>query len=391
MLPARSIRRLFGRPLGLALMLALLPSPRVTSAVEEVVYRKDGVEMSVAGKLLLQAQDGGVMLVDRAGAYWTIQPDEIVSRKQNDQEFKPFSAKEMEEALLAELPDGFHIHTTDNYVICYDTSRHYAVWCGGLLERLRRAFTAFWDRAGLDISKPDFPLVAIIFADQNEYQRYARPELGGAANSVIGYYSLQSNRVTMYDLTGVQAILQAGDARSSPAEINQMLSRPQAEPLVSTIIHEATHQIAYNCGVHARFADIPVWVSEGIALYFETPDLSSTTAWRGIGSVNRPRLAAFQRDLLSGKLGSLESLVLDDERMRDLRQGGDAYAEAWALCYYLMKRKPREFTAYLKELSEKKPMFWDEPEDRLLTFRKHLGGSPSEIQPDFLRYMQTVK
>ena len=36
-----------------------------------------------------------------------------------------------------------------------------------------------------------------------------------------------------------------------------------------TIIHEATHQTAYNVGVHARFADQPRWLVEGLAMMFE--------------------------------------------------------------------------------------------------------------------------
>jgi hypothetical protein len=121
------------------------------------------------------------------------------------------------------------------------------------------------------------------------------------------------------------------------------------------------------------------------------PDLSNSSGWRGMGAVNAPRLATFQRNLITGRLGTLESLVATDQRMRDLREGTNAYAEAWALCYYLMRRHPREFAAYMRELSAKKPMFWDEPEERLALFQKHLGGSPAEMQEDFLRYMQTLR
>ncbi len=358
--------------------------------VEQVVFKRDGREQTVAGKLLVRAQDGGLMLVDATGAYWMIQPGELVSRTTTKNEFKPLSSKQMEEKLLDEFPD-FHVHTTDNYVICYNTTRQYAVWCGSLFERLRRAFTNYWDRAGIEMHRPDFPLVAIVFADQASYFRYAQPEIGAAAQKVVGYYSLQSNRMTMYDLTGVQAILQAGDIRSSRSDINVMLSRPQAVPLVSTIIHEATHQVAFNSGMHERFADIPLWVSEGLAMYFETPDLTSASGWRGIGAVNVSRLTTFQRGLVSGRLGSLESLVATDDRMRNLGEGANAYAEAWALCYYLIRRKPREFAAYLSDLSEKKPMFWDQPEERLEAFEDHLDASPAEIQNDFLRFMQNIR
>ena len=60
---------------------------------------------------------------------------------------------------------------------------------------------------------------------------------------------------------------------------------------VSTIVHEATHQIAFNSGLHQRLSDCPKWFSEGVAMYCETPDLKSSEGWAGIGAVNRNRLA----------------------------------------------------------------------------------------------------
>jgi hypothetical protein len=258
------------------------------------------------------------------------------------------------------------------------------------LERLRRAFVNYWDRAGMELVSPEFPLVAVIFADQESYRQYSQRELGDASGSIVGYYSLETNRVTMYDLTGVQALLQAGNRRTTAADINRMLAQPRAEPLVATVVHEATHQIAFNCGMHARFADIPLWVSEGVALFFETPDLSSSRGWRGIGAVNRSRLATFRQNAANGRLGKIESLIDDDKRMRDLNGGVDAYAEAWAMVYYLMRRNPKEFADYLAELSTKTPMLWDKPPARRADFTRHLGEI-DQFQADYLQFMQNVQ
>ena len=40
-------------------------------------------------------------------------------------------------------------------------------------------------------------------------------------------------------------------------EINQMLSQPAATPLVATVVHEATHQIAFNCGMQTTLRRYP--------------------------------------------------------------------------------------------------------------------------------------
>src|SRR5262245_4562548 len=152
-----------------------------------------------------------------------------------------------------------------------------------------------------------------------------------------------------------------------------MLSQPEAIPLVATIVHEATHQIAFNCGLQTRYADIPLWLCEGMAVYFEAPDLTSTRGWRGIGKVNYPRLETFRRNLPRWSDDSLNSLVSDSRRFRDPRAASDAYADAWALNYYLIKYRPDEYVAYLKMLSEKEPLLEDDPKTRLAEFRQHFG------------------
>ena len=129
--------------------------------------------------------------------------------------------------------------------------------------------------------------MAVVFNDRRSYIAFAQAEVGEAAQSIIGYFSLTTNRMTMYDLTGVEA-LDHGRKRGTQAEINQVLSQPDAERTVATIVHEATHQIAFNCGLHTRLSDCPHWFSEGIAIYFEAPDLSSPRGWRNVaGSTTR--------------------------------------------------------------------------------------------------------
>ena len=44
------------------------------------------------------------------------------------------------------------------------------------------AFTNDWARKGFELSEPEFPLVAVVFADRRSYEKFARPELGEAAD-----------------------------------------------------------------------------------------------------------------------------------------------------------------------------------------------------------------
>ncbi len=233
--------------------------------------------------------------------------------------------------------------------------------------------------------------MAIVFAERSTYVKYSQPELGEAADAIIGYFSLRTNRMTMYDLTGVEQFARALDRRASATQINQILARPDAERTVATIVHEATHQIAFNCGLHRRFSDCPLWFSEGIAVYFEAPDLNSAKGWKTIGAVNRVRLEQFRSYLKVRPADSLVSLVSKDDRLRGTKTAPDAYAEAWALTYFLNKQRPKEYVDYLSMLSKKKPLFWDEPETRLSEFKAAFGEDLGALDAEFLRFMAKVR
>ena len=340
--------------------------------------------------MIVEASDGGVLLQTADGQLWTIEADEVVRRTRLDKPFAPLSHKELSEQLLADLPAGFRTHLTPHYVVAYNTSRAYAQWASSLLERLHKAFTNYWENEGLELREPEFPLPVLIFADRQAYDHFSRDDLPGGTGAIIGFYSLRSNRVNMFDLTGAEALRGDDARRGSMREINQMLSQPEALPLVATIVHEATHQITFNCGLQQRYADIPLWLCEGMAVYFEAPDLSSTRGWRGIGRVNYARLSTFRRNLSVWHNGSLTALLGDNRRFRDPRTAADAYADAWALNYYLIKYEPKAYTAYLEMLAKKTPFIEDGSETRMAEFREHFGDL-SELEQRFLKQMSRVK
>ena len=149
--------------------------------------------------------------------------------------------------------------------------------------------------------------------------------------------------------------------------------------------------MAFNCGMHDRYADIPLWFSEGLAIYFETPDLRSTRGWRGIGSVNRVRLSEFRRYLRNRPSDSLKTLLDTDERFRNARTAPQAYAEAWALNYFLINKRSEDYAAYLKLLSSKKPLLYDDPAERIEEFKRFFGEDLNQLNAEFLRSMRAVR
>lgn len=359
-------------------------------SMDRVVCKREGKELKLEGRIEVEAEDGGILLLTRDGILWPIPAEELVKTEKDDKEFKLHTKEELARSLTKTFAPGFRIHHTKHYVFCYNTSSAYAQWVGSLYERLYSGFFNYWQRRGIELHEPDAPLVAVIFDSQQTYAAYSQADLGNSAQNIIGYYSLLTNRVNMYDLTGTDA-MEGGNAKNSAAKINAILSRPEAERTVATIVHEATHQLAFNSGLHVRLADIPFWVSEGLAIYFETPDLQSAKGWRSIGGVNRVNLLNFRQYMQTRTKDGFKSLIGDDTRFRDSKLASQAYAEAWTLSYYLNQRKSEAYVAYLKELSQSKPLVSETPEDRMALFRKHFGEDLSALEEDFLKFAQGLQ
>lgn len=360
---------------------------RLDVAREAVRVRTETGERRLEGNVVVEALDGGLLLELADQRLETVAPEAIVAREAIADSGEPPTARELGRRILAELPAGFDQLSTKHYVICFDTSRAYAQWCGGLFERLHEAFGNFWRHAGFEVHEAGRPLVVVIFADRQRYEAFAAEDLGAAANRVVGYYNLLSNRVTTFDLTGSDAIARRPGRSAGRAGL-EILARPEAAGLVATLVHEATHQTAFNCGLHRRLAPVPLWVSEGVATYFETPDLASERGWRGMGGINRPRL---ERYLAAQRPGSIPAIVLDDEPFRRADEALDNYARAWALTYFLVQTRREAFVSYLRILAEKPPFATDSPEIRRQDFLDAFGSTPEELEEPLLKFATRLR
>lgn len=354
------------------------------AALDRLQFRQEGVDRDLEGKVQVKAADGGMMFMSRDGRLWLVQPNEIIEFEQTAGDFEPLTPEELAENFLAGLPEGFRVHQTAHYVFCYNTSEAYAEWLAALYERLYRGFLNYWEKKGLDLEEPKLPLAVIVFDRQGPYLEYAQRDFGSDPGTIIGYYHMLSNAVVMYDLTGTQ---DGGQRPRTRAEVNRMLSQPAAAAMVATIVHEATHQLACNTGLQARFSDTPFWVSEGLAIYFEAPDLKSRSGWRGIGNVNWVRLNQMRTYLSTRPANSLVTLLQDDTRFHEAGEILNAYAEAWALNHYLLTRHEDKYLAYLRDQMEKKPLVEGTPASRLEEFKRHFGEDLSELDEDFIRYV----
>ena len=381
--PAPSCHRFIAIPLVIALAASSLPARAAEPLVRVTVRAATGEATTLTGRILTEAQDGGILLETRDGRLHTILPEQLQQRTETSDEFRPLDADELGRQLRDEFGPEFEIVTTRRYVICTNAGRRYAEWCGSLFERLMNAFLTHWRVRPLRLSEPDRPLVAIVFASQGQFAEYATADAGAAVAAVPGYYSIRTNRVVLYDLT-------AGPG-AAPARTLAEIGRKVAEaPLsVATVVHEATHQIAFNCGLHTRYADNPLWLTEGMAMYFETPDLESRSGWRTVGRPNTARLTQFLDYARRRPADSLATLVSTDARFTDAETAGDAYAEAWALSYFLIKTRRQEYVDYLDRLSQKRRLFWDTAEQRRAEFEAAFGDAAA-LDRQFVAWIARV-
>ena len=357
--------------LGTLLIVFLVAGVGMAPAVETVRVREQAqgrqpVTREIVGEILVEAQDGGLMLQSDDGRIWTIQPEQIVDRRSDDQPLVPIDAVEMERRMLAEMPQGFRVYRTANYVIPHDTDEAYVKRVGELLERLHRGFFAFWANQRWKLPQPRFPLVALVLRDRQAFLEHAGEEIGETAKVVIGYYHLESNRVTTFQI-------------------------PNLERNIATIVHEATHQLAYNCGMQQRFADNPMWVSEGLAMFFEAPDFNNPRGWRTIGLPNRVNLDRWKRYLPKRPEESLATLLADDVRFGSSATAEDAYAEAWALTFFLIKTHRDQYVEYLRQLSQCRPLVTKSKRERIEMFEEAFGADLATIDRALLAYIQRLR
>lgn len=344
---------------------------------------------TVCGEVVREYGDGSLLMLAPDGRLLSLDGSDIRESRPSPQAMQVATVEQVAESLRVVLGQEFQFHQSKHYVIAYNTNLAYAEWVGQLFERLYRGFRNYWETRRMELKEPRFPLVAIVFSNKSSYLAYAQRDIGDSAGSLFGYYNMNTNRMVMYDLTGVDGLVPQGQKVSTHALINQVLSQPQSERTVATIVHEAVHQLAFNLGLQVRLADNPLWLSEGLAMFFESPDLRSPQGWK-MGNVNYHNLRLFAQYSGRRSQDSLMNLIRDDQRFKDPETVADAYPESWALTYFLMKARGKQFVEFMKEIGKLEPLDETSAEGRVELFSKHFGDL-SKLERDFVTYMKRVR
>lgn len=288
-----------------------------------------------------------------------------------DEPFVPLSTDQIRNRLeRTDYPD-YRVLTTSHYVIFYQSREPFARDSAKLLEDIYDGLMDACRRHGFPVHDSEFPLVAVIFATEEDFRRHKH-----VAPEVQAYYEFYPNRIFFYEKS----------VRDRNEPQLTMLRKPQ------TVAHEGVHQILANIGVQPRKADWPLWLIEGFAEYCATPTPTRKGAvWNHLGSINALHMATLREldDPLSNQVSGGDdpsagpgraSRMIDIESLVTKSQLTPTdYAQAWALTHYLAQRRYNDFLPYLKAMSAMPPLVPWTPEQHLAEFRKYFGNDLARL------------
>lgn len=310
------------------------------------------------------------LLLDREGRLLNIDPSQARNVQTTTSPFRCYSPGALRNRLSGEFGKAYDISSTGHYLVVHPRGRG-SEW-SQRFEDLYRSFVHYFKVRGFTVRDPEFPLVAVVLPTRTEFLRYAAREGTQIDSGVLGYYSPMSNRVALYDL----------EADRDRADWSRN---------ADTIIHEATHQTAFNTGIHNRFMQSPRWVVEGLGTLFEAPGVWNSRQYTRLQDrLNEGRLADFHHFTAQiGKPGYLAEMVSSDRHFNT--QPAEAYAAAWAWTHYLVEKLPRQY-AKLLALTARRPDFQAYTSNqRLADFSAAFGANLRLLQSQFSKYMETVR
>lgn len=258
-------------------------------------------------------------------------------------------------------------------------------------EALYYAFFQHFERKGFQLRPPAARLMVTVFDSQRGFEAYLGHKM---PNHLVGTYHPESNRLVVYDLNQNHGVLANKEkALKSGQKIALDVDRVNyvqaverwardacTDANIATTMHEAAHQVSFNCGLLNRRGDMPIWLAEGLACYCEATDKGS---WQGIGQPNPERLRVLAQVVSGkGKLIPLADLVGPADWRKDGRTLPVGYAQSWALFHLLMHERPKALREYLKLVHERQT-----PDHRLTDFRQAFGADLARLDRELADYV----
>jgi hypothetical protein len=350
----------------IAVSLAAMVATRTAAEPAPFMMRTLVNDRTIEGQPLAWASEQ-VLLLGRDGALYDFRPADAKHSKKTAKVYAGYTTGEMQALLRTEFDRRFDISISPHFVVVRPRGR--GVEWSRRLESLYSGFTHYMSVRGFRIAEPPTPLAAVVFPTRDEYYKYATSQGTTLAEGTLGHYDGQSNRIYMYDL---------GDDASADWSSN-----------AETIIHEATHQTAYNVGIHHRFAEQPRWLVEGLAMMFEAPGVWSSASFHSQADrLNRYRLQEFRNGTDARSETWVGELVASDRPFETRTL--EAYADAWVLTFYLCETRPQEYAAYLTRAAKRELFSTYSPAQRVADFTSCFGHDLKQLTAHLERFVEKL-
>jgi hypothetical protein len=337
-------------------------------------------------------------LLDATGALHEIKLADVTAHRLLEAPFRPETVVEARDRLRREAPRGMEVAAKGRYVVCAPVGQ--AAAYAALLDEVYNSFWRHFSRRNFGLQPPEFPLTATVFANREQFVAHARQDYPHLPANLQGYYHRRTNRITLYAESPLTASRLRGDdatEREAARSMDRGLSPPPATLPASidagardTLIHEATHQLAFNLGLHSRLAETPRWITEGLAMLLEEDSRRDDTGGRNPSErINRSRYIWFRNYLQQRR--PAKSLVPLLERDEPLSAAPlDFYSEAWALSFYLAETRPSEYARYLRGVAARDPLRPYPPEERLADFQAAFSRDLDHFEGQYLRFLKQI-
>lgn len=334
------------------------------TSADEFLYRTEaGENVRLEGKLLGSGQ--GVLALELADGSVKLVPQALVMERKPTDGPTPLTPEQM----AAELEEKFGKERFRSGIkqpfVCglvlaapltsrveESRARAFLKKAADFMKRIETVFETFARTARIPLEDPRYPLVALIFETDEDFEAYAEEITGGrglSAGNIAGFYSGLTNIL----------VLRMSECHT-----------------FETPLHEAIHQQVYNRKLIQRLSPAPAWFNEGLATAFEG---------NGDRISNGPtRVNAFYARR-AGRRSALnwDEVVEHDAAFRGDIFASDAYMHGWGLHWMTLNHYSDEYRKYVAHLASLEPLTKRSSRQQWQDFVEYFGKEPTELQIEF--------
>lgn len=333
------------------------------------VREDDGNTATVEARFVGERQ--GHLALERTDGRIEIVPQDRILKRQTADDPTPITCATALTRLTEQFGrDKFRGHADSTYVIGlvlseplqkqYDAKAAALLKKGaGFMKLVEKVFLEFVDDLKIEIVKPRYPLVLLIFETDDDFIKYTNEATGGkglSAGNILGYYS---------GLT------------------NHLVIRMSECHTFETPLHEAIHQQVYNRGLLHRLSPAPSWFNEGIATGFEG---NGERINSGPLKIN----TRYAKAAMRARNVNWDEVVADDRAFHGDVLAGEAYAHAWSIHWFLVTKYRKQYIEYLQLLSQKQTLAIDDAQTRVDDFERIFGKRVGKLQGEFPQALEAA-